>query len=306
MLIRVRGKVSSDMALLMRRRAGALQNLGRFKKARYAAVKSLELYEQDSGRTQNYIQGMDTLALIFVSEGKLKEALKLIEEARSLYKPQFDPGALAAVLNTHALILETMERYQDAVLASEEALALRVRIDGLNHPNYAASCLHAAFLYMRLKQVDRAVDLATRALDIYMRTIGPSHPLTNGARAFLANYQKALINPDIKKALASKSDRMCNIGGCHTVQKNMSRCLKCLAHYLCKDHEKLIDEHVAVCPKFPDVLPDEKKLDKIVKCRRCRKQTMLMKCSVCESVWYCGAACQKEDWKRHKLFCGKK
>ena len=82
--------------------------------------------------------------------------------------------------------------------------------------------------------------------------------------------------------------------------------MKCLSFYLCKEHEGLIKEHVIMCPKFPDVLSDEKKLDKIVKSRQCRKETMLMKCSVCDNVWYCGAECQNKDWKRHKLFCGKK
>ena len=105
---------------------------------------------------------------------------------------------------------------------------------------------------------------------------------------------------------ASKSDRICSISGCNIAQARMNRCLKCLSFYLCKEHGKLIHEHVSVCPKFPDVLPDEEKLKKITKCRRCRKQTKLMKCAVCEKVKYCSAKCQKEDWKRHKLFCRKK
>ena len=130
--------------------------------------------------------------------------------------------------------------------------------------------------------------------------------LTRNAREFLVKYQKALTDPDLKNQLASKSDRMCSIDGCNTVKEKMNRCLKCLSFYMCKKHEKLIHEHVVVCSKFPDVLPDEEELKKIVKCRRCRKESKLMKCAVCESVWYCGATCQKEDWKRHKLFCGKK
>jgi hypothetical protein len=86
----------------------------------------------------------------------------------------------------------------------------------------------------------------------------------------------------------------------------MDRCDLCKAHYLCKEHREHIEEHVHLCPKFPDELYEEKGLEKIVKCRRCRMETKLMKCSVCEKVSYCGAKCQKEDWGRHKLFCKKK
>ena len=148
--------------------------------------------------------------------------------------------------------------------------------------------------------MDRTVD------EIRAKTFGPSHSSTQDARDDLTCYQRALIDPALKKKIASESHRMCSADGCHTVQNKMNRCLKCLTHYLCKKHEKLIHDHFVVCPKFPDVLPDEEELKKIVKCRRCRKETKLMKCSVCESVWYCGAMCQKEDWKRHKVFCGKK
>jgi hypothetical protein len=153
--------------------------------------------------------------------------------------------------------------------------------------------------------MDRAADLLTKALAIRTKTLGASHPSTQEARQVLAVLQKALIDPEVKNKL-SESHRVCSVDGCQIVKEKMNRCLKCLSFYMCKDHEKLINEHVVVCPKFPDVLPDEEKLDSIVKCRRCRKQTKLMKCSVCENVWYCGATCQKEDWKRHKVFCGKK
>ena len=145
-----------------------------------------------------------------------------------------------------------------------------------------------------------------KALAIRMKTLGPSHLLTQRAQNDLAVYQKALIDPGMKNKVASESHRMCSVDGCNIVQEMMNRCLKCLSFYMCKTHEKLIHDHVVVCPKFPDVLPDEDELKKIVKCRRCRKESKLMKCAVCESVWYCGATCQKEDWKRHKVFCGKK
>ena len=46
-----------------------------------------------------------------------------------------------------------------------------------------------------------------------------------------------------------------------------------------------------------------------MKCKSCGKQggdaadNKLMQCSVCASVKYCSAACQKADWKNHKKNC---
>ena len=266
----------------------------------------MKIIEKVSGKGDEYVEGLLALAEIEYAERKYKEGLKRVEEAHSLVKPDTDPQFLVMLLNMHALLLTADKQYQKAVLVREEEIALSLRLYGLNHPQYATSLANAAGLYVQLKQTDRAVDLLTKALAIRMKTFGASHPLTQETRYELAMYQRVLIDPALKKKIVSESHRVCSVDGCNTVKEKMNRCLKCLSFYMCKDHEKLIHEHVVVCPKFPDVLPDEEGLKKIVKCRRCRKETKLMKCAVCESVWYCGATCQKEDWKRHKLFCGKK
>ncbi|KAK3149596.1 hypothetical protein QOZ80_3AG0219600 [Eleusine coracana subsp. coracana] len=38
-------------------------------------------------------------------------------------------------------------------------------------------------------------------------------------------------------------------------------------------------------------------------CDHCFSTGHLRKCSVCRVVWYCGSACQKEEWKLHQLEC---
>ena len=305
-LRKLHGESSTERARLLNKRALALKNLRRFDEARSAAAASLKITERVCGKGERYASGLETLAGIEYEEGKYEKGLKHIEQARSLMKPDFDLRVLASVLNMHALLLTEMKQYQKAVLLREEELAHTLRLYGPDHPDYATSLLGAAFLYAKLKQPDRAVYLAAKALAIRMKTFGASHPSTQDTRKVLAVCQRALNDPELKKNIASESHRVCSVDGCHTVQNKMNRCLKCLSFYMCKKHEKLIHEHVVVCPKFPDVLPDEEELKKIVKCRRCRKESKLMKCAVCEAVWYCGSKCQKDDWKRHKVFCGKK
>ncbi|XP_057444003.1 histone-lysine N-methyltransferase ASHR1 isoform X2 [Lotus japonicus] len=39
------------------------------------------------------------------------------------------------------------------------------------------------------------------------------------------------------------------------------------------------------------------------RCDRCFTTTNLSKCSRCQTVWYCGTACQKSEWKFHRLEC---
>jgi hypothetical protein len=46
--------------------------------------------------------------------------------------------------------------------------------------------------------------------------------------------------------------------------------------------------------------------DKDHKCATCGvgpAAVRFMRCSVCKAVTYCGAACQREDWKTHKRTC---
>lgn len=40
-------------------------------------------------------------------------------------------------------------------------------------------------------------------------------------------------------------------------------------------------------------------------CEVCEKMEGTSRCTGCKQVSYCGRACQKKDWKRHKLYCGK-
>ena len=299
------GTVSFYMAILLRRRSETLRELNQLVEARAAVLESLRISELVSGRGDDYATGLSLLADICRREGDFDAGLRHVQKARSLISAE-NLRLLGAILNLEAHLLMKLGRYQEALLVREKALDVTLRVNGPNHPEYATGCLNAADLYAELKQTQPAIDLGTKALAIFMKTFGPLHPLTRTAQKNLARYRKALTDPEVSKMLVTSKNRMCNIEGCNTVEESMERCLACKAHYLCKKHTKRINKHVSLCPKFGDLLPDEKKGAKIVKCRRCRKEVKLMKCAVCESVWYCGAQCQKEDWKRHKVFCGKK
>ena len=297
------GRDSYHMGVLMRFKAKALRIHSRFIKARIAALESLRILDKVSGRGEDYIHGLIVLIEILLDDKDYEEGINRVREALSLHPA--DPGFYSQILNLQVLILIELAEYKEAREVHEELLATSL----LREPessNHAFNCISAGMLYAELNQMEKASRLASEALGILQKTLGPSHQNTQTALSNLKAYQQALTDPAIKEKLVPTKNRMCNIEKCGNIERAMSRCMSCMTFYVCKEHEGKINEHVSVCPKFPDVLPGEKKLFKIVKCRRCRKETKLMKCSVCESVWYCGATCQKEDWKRHKLFCGKK
>ena len=162
-----------------------------------------------SGRGNDYAEGLTTLADICLSERDFESGLKHIQEARYILATD-GFALLGMVLNMEALLLERLERYQEALLMREKQKEYCLQSIGPNHPNFANTLSSTASLHARLDQMQSAVDLASEAIVIYMKTLGPSHPSTQGARERLAEYQEALTDPDLKNELASKSDRMCN------------------------------------------------------------------------------------------------
>ena len=165
-LKRVQGRESSDMATLLRCRADALGNRNRFARAKAAILESMRITEVVSGRGNDYAHGLHSLAGICYNEGDFGAGLRHIQEARSLVSGD-NLGLLGMILNTEALYLSSMERYQESLLVREKIKDLSLRELGPNHPNYATSCLNTAHLYAELKQIPSAVDLASKALAIY-------------------------------------------------------------------------------------------------------------------------------------------
>ena len=306
LLRKVHGAASSKMAELKGLKAIALLKSDRFEEAREVTLESMKISELLSGIDEDYLRGLGTLAEITLRERDFFGALKFIETAHTLMRLKHGSHVLADLFDVHASTYFEMGYYQESLSMREKNLDLQLRASGPNHPKYAISCIKAARLYATLKQIQKAVDFATKAVAINQKMLQESNPSLENSRTDLALYQKALIDPVVRKQVASELHRLCNYPECGNVEKKMGICTHCNAFYLCKRHVKDVGDHMSVCPNHPDALWVERKLDEIVKCRRCRKESKLMTCSLCGTVWYCGAQCQKEDWKRHKVFCRKK
>ena len=66
-----------------------------------------------------------------------------------------------------------------------------------------------------------------------------------------------------------------------------------------------VREQQVYCELFPWDAPAETDcaVEQEKQCASCGATSKLKSCSACKSVWYCGAECQRQHWKEHKVAC---
>lgn len=264
-------------------------------------LESMRIEEENFGRSMGYAAGKYRLADIAFEMGEFESVLRHLDDGLHFLNPNSTHPA--DYLNLRAMALIRMGRLQEAVNVRLKSLILVEEFEGTNHPNYAGTLANTAILYANLKQWAMAVEMQKQAIEIRMKMLGPQHPDTISSLQYLLLFENGSI-PEVKKLITPTLDRICSVPNCNKVERAMTRCMSCEGFYVCKKHQAKINDHVAVCQKFADKLPGEKK-GEITKCRHCRKETELMKCAMCQQVYYCGAECQKIDWTRHQKFCCK-
>ena len=91
-----------------------------------------------------------------------------------------------------------MGQYEKAEPLYKQALEIRKRVLGEDHPDYASSLNNLALLYRDMGQYEKARPLLQQALEIRKRALGEDHPdyaisLTNLAELYehMGQYEKA-------------------------------------------------------------------------------------------------------------------
>ena len=244
------------------------------------------------------------------AEGDLLEAYEWVKKLRELDLERIsDVGFIDEVFARIIGVCQDLKLYVEAVVASERWM----RVSKEDSP---MSCLCAcAKRYAEFCCFYRAISLATAHQTHWTRVWIPksSSGMTRQLRAEFAagerhavlKYREAIVDPLVRAEFEKTTFRLCSIDKCTQVYEKMHRCLACKCFYVCKSHLDAIDDHMAECFMISDELPDEKDANVITSCRRCRKETKLMKCGACGDVWYCGKECSRADWFRHKRHCKK-
>ena len=108
---------------------------------------------------------------------------------------------------------------------------------------------------------------------------------------------------------------MCSIprtcGACNTEVDEKSCCSRCLQRwYCCRECQKADwSHHKAEC--FTREERSQRKLivkqTTVKECIICNKTDVkLRSCASCRSARYCSSECQKKDWSKHRVICGKR
>ncbi|MDJ0655226.1 MAG: serine/threonine-protein kinase [Xanthomonadales bacterium] len=182
--------------------ANLLSNLSLLEEAEPYAEEALaisrELYQ---GRPhEDVAKSLDTLATLRQNQGRFEQAEQLFRECLAMRErlyPETHPLVSTSV-NNLAVVLYHL----DSPEHEEESLALDHRAMNINIQRFGADSLEAAQNYNNLgafyvarKQpgdLDKALPLLQRSLDIRMRELGSGHPSTINSTSNLANLMHDL------------------------------------------------------------------------------------------------------------------
>lgn len=140
-----------------------------------AYTSSLRVYGTESKQCQSVAEA---LAPLFVRQGKLNQAEKLILETLNVSQRLFitrDPGTLASI-NNLAVIYMIQGRLKKAKKLNLRALKGREKIYGLEDPDTLASVDNLASIYRKEGQWKKAEELSIRVIESRKKVLGPEHP----------------------------------------------------------------------------------------------------------------------------------
>lgn len=106
-----------------------------------------------------------------------EEAAESVQFARAaIRRLGGDPEIEGALANHRGVLEENRENYKEALRLMLEALRLRRRAFGKEHPKIASSLQNCANIYSELGEPEKALGMAKEALKMQRELLGPSHP----------------------------------------------------------------------------------------------------------------------------------
>ncbi len=155
-------------------------------------------------------------------------------EQYSLWTPE-----VAALCGQTGLLLEEQIRYGEAQPLLQQALAIRKRVLGLEHPDTATSLNNLAFLYARQGNYPAAEPLYEQALAIRKRVLGLEHPDTASSLNNLAGLYESQGNYPAAEPLYEQALAICQrvLGEEHPTTKTVRANYGWLLQHREPDHE---------------------------------------------------------------------
>ena len=138
------------------------------------------------------LKALNAQATALASNGKLAEALLLVEKFEVLTKKQYSNDSVqhGLALNNLAQIYEKICRTTEAEHALKRALYIDEKAPETNHPHISAKLSNLAHLYQSLGRYAEAEPLMLRSLDVDQKSPNPSQPdLTRDFNNLASLYQ---------------------------------------------------------------------------------------------------------------------
>ncbi len=171
------GSSDKEIADALRRAGQAWLHLGDTAAGRKLCEEALELTDRspELGELQRSAN-LYCLAWVLKEEGKLAEAIPYQEEVVAIRRRERPgSGELVAALGFLAVLHVDAQNLDRAGPVLEEALALRVRLSGPDHPHRAKLLGMLARVYRLQGDLPAAEDHARSALEIRERVLGAEH-----------------------------------------------------------------------------------------------------------------------------------
>lgn len=186
-------RVPSHLVAVLNNLADTCRVRTKYEKALKLFQRALALCELYGGEYLGTAKVLCNLGILYMEQGKDKEAELLFKRALSIRELQL--GAMhpdtATSLNNLADLYRRRGKYTDSEQLFKRALVIDEKVYGLDHPEVATDLHNLAMLYGVQGRGWEAEEYFKRAYQIFEEALGRSHPNTNTVqREYVALLRK--------------------------------------------------------------------------------------------------------------------
>lgn len=210
------GSESEEGKAILLNNLGALYRAqGRYNEAEKVYTEAIAIRKRQGKDGGSQATMWCNLAEVLRRQRRLDEAREAVDRGRTLGARTIthDSQAFASMLHISGDVYADSRKFSEAEAFHLEALEIRKRLYGPDHPQIAAGKNNLASLYREQGKVDQLVPMLEDALRIWRGAFGEDHPsvgfaYTNLGQAYVAHNQFAEAEPLYRKGIEITEKRL--------------------------------------------------------------------------------------------------
>ncbi len=254
-------RLQADLLMTL---GSVFNELGEFDKGGPLLEEAVEIHrKRPSPDSTAYATALYTQAQYLSFTGELESAAATSKEALEIARKTPTNESLVLqtkLLNSLAIVLSRLNRFEDSEAHYQEAIAIRTRIYGADHLETSEPFANYALLLMKMGRFEEAFPLLESAYEIAVQELGPYHPWIAPRAINLSRTYKELGRIEEAEELlrvALDQDRhvygeahhyvassLQNLGILIFEEKDRSEGIKLLEQGLAIEEESLGGEHI--------------------------------------------------------------